>query len=237
MDREGSSSTASVWMDAAFTLDELHLDLDVCPMDADMEALDQQQPSPTAMHGFDTLSAFLSEMNQLDEATAGTSSTTTCVHRETEVKTNSLAASVSVSCACDTQGTKTKTTKLTSTQRARRDKLELQATIARLQQEFARISAAHQEQFAHIVERWNPVIRQEQRQLKRVLALRHRLHQLLAIQWTKASQVHDLIRQWTDLMLVGCRLGLAWLLSLPLPLVLYAVVLSIGSNRPHSSDR
>lgn len=195
-----TSFPVSTWVDTDLALDELHWGQDLCLVDTDVNMLDhyQQQQSTSTMLGFDTLSAFLSEIEQLeDDADAE--------HPQKEaplVADSKPAAAIDASFA--TESTKKK--KLNSAQRARRDKKVLEETIAKLEEDVARISKAHQDKFAHIHKRWKFVIRQERHKLKRVMAAQRRLHQLVDTQSKKASQLHDLMRQWTDLMLVRCQL-------------------------------
>lgn len=198
---DDGSPASSLWVDTALSLDDLQQNPDSRLMKADIEPLDhQQQPSlasPTTMLSFDTLLAFLDEMGQLEDGCADVVSNVTCTQRENAPKMTTSAFS------CDAQQGQKKT-KLSSSQRARRTKLVLEETIAKLQQQVARITQAQREQFSYVDERWKPVIRQEKRYLKRVMAARRRLHQAVDMQRKTAIQLQDLMRQWANLMQVRC---------------------------------
>lgn len=204
-----SDGASPAWMDAAFAVYDPYQDTDFCLMDIDMDAQgcqqqqEQEQPPPlvpsTVMLDIDMLSAFLSEMEQLEEDKDALPNASDA-HREGQHKKDLVASTAGAT--SNTQGSTKQ--KLSSSQRVSRDRLMLEETISKLQQEVERLSEAHQEKFPHVRERWRPIIRQERNKLKSATAARRQLHQAVVTQWKKATRLHDMLQQWSELMLVRC---------------------------------
>lgn len=199
------------WMDAAFALDELHQDLDFRAMAAEVDALEQPK-SPVVTVGLDTLSTFLSEMEQLDDdgllavlpqhETASSASWKLVLDLEDPAAALAAAAGASVAMENRNLKTMSKKKKMSSSQRTKRDKLALEDTISQLETEIKRISAEYKKQLAPINDRWKPIIRHELYQMERVTATQRRLHRLIQTQQGKSAKVRDLLAQMRTQMLV-----------------------------------
>lgn len=165
------SSSAQVWMDAASALDELHEDADFRDISAEVDALQMQQhqqwASPIVAVDLNTLYAFLSEMEKLDDDAEGETSapvqkpdSTTPGRLNQDLLTAQATASVAMEENNHTPEPKKK--KLSTLDRTRREKAALRQEIELMEHQIQQIQREHHDRLSQLyAKRWGPVIQHE----------------------------------------------------------------------------
>lgn len=179
---ESSTATGSVWMNAAFVLDEQHPNADFRDVAAAADVLERQQlqyaspeSPPSAAGGLNTLYAFLTEMEQLDEdeisprSQSYISPWSLVLDPRDPAIAQATAIGASVAMENNFQKTKPKKKKLSTHDRTRQEKAALLQDIDIMEQEIQQIKRAHYEKFAQLyAKRWEPIIQHEVNQKEKL---------------------------------------------------------------------